>query len=150
MHEVKLADGWVISDDKTRLDLEVMHRFLAVESYWARGRSRAAVERSIAHSICLGLYAADGSQGGFVRVISDRAVLAHVGDLFVLPQWRGRGLGKALFAAALAHPELASVGRWTLSTNDAHALYATFGFTSLPRPETAMVRIVPQQLPKTS
>jgi GNAT superfamily N-acetyltransferase len=150
MYEVKLADGWVISDDRARLDLEVMHRYLAVESYWARGRSRAAVERSIAHSLCLGLYAADGSQGGFVRVISDHAVMAHLSDLFVLPAWRGRGLGKALFAAALAHPELASVGRWTLSTDDAHALYAPFGFGPHPRPETAMVRIVAQQPPESS
>jgi len=149
MHQVELPDGWVISDDKTRLDLEIMHRYLAVHSYWARGRSRAAVERSIAHSLCLGLYAADGRQGGFIRVISDRAVMAHLSDLFVLPDCRGHGLGKALFAAALAHPELASVGRWTLSTDDAHALYARFGFTPLPRPETAMVRIV-AQLPTES
>ena len=150
MYEVKPADGWLISDDKARLDLEVMHRYLAVESYWARGRTRAALERGIAHSICLGLYAPDGSQAGFVRVISDRAVLAHLGDLFVLPKWRGRGFGKALFAAALAHPELASVGRWTLSTDDAHALYARFGFRPHPRPDTAMVRIVAEQPPESS
>jgi GNAT superfamily N-acetyltransferase len=68
----------------------------------------------------------------------------------VLPAWRGRGLGKALVAAALAHPELRTVRRWTLSTDDAHALYAAFGFGPLRHPETAMVRIVAEQPQETS
>jgi GNAT superfamily N-acetyltransferase len=149
MYEVKLADGWVISDDKTRLDLDLVHSTLT-ESYWARGRSRAIVERSVANSLCFGLYAADGSQGGFARVVTDRAVMAHLNDVFVLAAWRGRGFGRALVAAALAHPELATVRRWTLSTDDAHALYAGFGFGPLTRPETAMVRIVAEQPPESS
>jgi GNAT superfamily N-acetyltransferase len=149
MYEVKLPGGWVISDDRARLDLDLVHRTLT-ESYWARGRSRVIVERSLANSLCFGLYAADGSQAGFARVVSDRAVIAHLNDVFVLPAWRGRGLGKALIAAALAHPELRTVRRWTLSTDDAHALYATFGFGPLAHPETAMVRIVAELPPETS
>ena len=150
MYEVDLPDGWTISDDRARLDVDLLHHFLAVESYWARGRSRAIVERSLANSLCFGLYAADGRQAGFARVVSDRAVIAHLNDVFVLPAWRGRGLGKALVAAVLAHPELVMVARWTLSTSDAHALYASFGFGPLPEPATAMVRIVAEQSLKTS
>jgi len=150
MYQVTLPDGWTISDDRSRLDLELLHRFLSVEAYWARGRSRAIMERAFANSLCFGLYAPDGSQAGFARVVSDHAIIAHMNDVFVLPAWRGRGLGKELVAAALAHPELATVIRWTLSTDDAHGLYAAFGFTPLPRPETSMVRIVAEQPPETS
>lgn len=150
MYEVKLPDGWTINDDPARLDLDLVHRYLAQESYWARGRSRALVERSLANSLCFCLYAPDGSQAGFIRVVSDRAVMAHLSDLFVLPAWRGRGLGRALFAAALAHPELEAVRRWTLSTDDAHELYAGFGFRAHPHPETQMVRIVTEADPGTS
>ena len=134
-----------------RPDVGLIHRYLADESYtWARGRSRAVVERSLPNSLCFGLYAPDGRQAGFARIVSDRAVIAHMNDVFVLPAWRGRGLGRALVAAALAHPELRTVIRWTLSTDDAHALYASFGFTALARPETAMVLVVAEQSPKTS
>ena len=150
MYEVSLADGWVISDDRARLDVELVHRYIADESYWARGRSRAIMERCIANSLCFGLYVPDGSQAGFTRVVSDRAVIAHMNDVFVLPAWRGRGLGRALVAAALAHPELRTVIRWTLSTYDAHGLYAAFGFGPLASPETAMVRIVAEQPPESS
>jgi GNAT superfamily N-acetyltransferase len=150
VYEVSLADGWVISDDRARLDVELVHRYIADESYWARGRSRAIMERCIANSLCFGLYAPDGSQAGFTRVVSDRAVIAHMNDVFVLPAWRGRGLGRALVAAALAHPALRTVTRWTLSTYDAHRLYAAFGFGPLANPETAMVRIVAEQPPESS
>ena len=91
MYEVKRDDGWVISDDQSRLDVDLLHRYLSEESYWARGRSRAIVERSLPNSLCFGLYAPDGSQAGFARVVSDRAVIAHMNDVFVLPAWRGRG-----------------------------------------------------------
>jgi len=150
MYEVHLPDGFTVSDDRARLDLDLLHRYLRDESYWARGRSRTIVERCVANSLCFGLYAADGSLAGFARVVSDRAVIAHLNDVFVLPPWRGRGLGKALVAAALAHPELRTVVRWTLSTSDAHGLYSPFGFGPLRNPETAMVRIVPEQSPETS
>ncbi len=150
MYQVKLPDDWIISDDRARLDLDLLHRFLSVEAYWARGRSRAIMERAFANSLCLGLYAPDGSQAGFARVVSDRAIIAHMNDVFVLPAWRGRGLGKQLVAAALAHPDLRTVIRWTLSTDDAHGLYASFGFGPLLRPETAMVRIVAEQPTESS
>lgn len=84
-HDVTLPDGFVVSDDKARLDLDLIHRYLAEESYWAAGRSRAIVERTIAGSLCVGAYGPDGAQLGFARVITDRALFAWMADVFVLP-----------------------------------------------------------------
>ena len=137
--EVALADGYLVSDDRDRLDLATVHRYIAEESYWGRGRSLAAMQRAVAHSICLGLYAPGGAQAGFARAFSDRAVRAHIADVFVLPVHRGRGLGRGLVGALLDHPELACVGTWSLSTHDRHGLYAGFGFTLHPEPHTQMV-----------
>ncbi len=102
--ELALAGGFAVSDDANRLDLSMVHRYLAEQSYWAAGRARATVERSVANSLCLGLYAPDGTQVGFARVITDRAVYAHLADVFVTDTCRGRGLGQALVAALLDHP----------------------------------------------
>ena len=138
-YEVPLPGGELVSDDRARLDVALVHAALAA-SYWAQGRERAVTERSLAHSLCFGLYAADGAQLGFARVVSDRATSAHLADVFVLEHARGRGLGAALVAAVLGCPELALVRRWTLQTRDAHKLYARFGFEPLATPERHMVR----------
>ncbi len=134
-----LPGGVALSDDPARLDLDVVHRYLAEESYWALGRGRAAFERAVAHSLCLGLYGPDGAQIGFARAMTDYGLRAHLVDVFVLPAWRGHGLGRALVAAMLDHPELSGVATWTLSTRDAHGLYATFGFVPQPEPQKQMV-----------
>lgn len=126
-----------IATDPGRLDIDLIHTFLA-SSYWAEGRSRATVERSIAHSLCFGVYRA-GQQIGFARVVSDRAVFAYLMDVFVLPERRSRGLGKALIRAVLAHPDLQELRLFALRTRDAHGLYAQFGFGPLPEPESMMV-----------
>jgi len=100
------GDGFTISDDKTRLDLDIIHGFLH-RAYWSNGVSRKRVARAIEHSLCFGAYeTASGRQVGFARVITDRTVIAHLLDVFVLEPNRGHGLGKRLVAAALAHPEL--------------------------------------------
>jgi GNAT superfamily N-acetyltransferase len=119
-----------ISTDPERLDVGLIHRFLAEDSYWARGRTREAVERSIAHSLCFGAYA-DGRQVGFARAVTDRATFAWLADVFVVADQRGRGVGKLLVEAALGHPELVAVYRWLLGTADAHGLYRRFGFADL-------------------
>ena len=118
------AGGYEIDDDPARLDLDAIQRFLSEEAYWAKGRERASFERAVANSICLGLYAPDGSQAGFARAITDRAIRAHLVDVFVLPPHRGGGRGKALVQAMLDHPELGGVAASTLTTRDAHGLYA--------------------------
>lgn len=120
-------DGYEVSCDPARLDLDVVHGFLT-RAYWSEGVPRDVVERSIENSIPFGLYAPDGSQAGFARVVSDRAVVAYLGDVFVSEAHRGRGLGGFLVECVLAHPELQGMRRWSLATADAHGLYRRFGF----------------------
>jgi GNAT superfamily N-acetyltransferase len=131
---MRREDGYEVDTDPARLDLDVIHGFLRT-AYWSPGVARATVERSIANSLPFGLYAPDGGQAGFARVVSDRAVFAYVGDVFVLPEHRGRGLGVWLVQTLLAHPELQGLRRWYLATADAHELYRRFGFEGPQAPE---------------
>ena len=119
-----------VSTDRSRLDLDLVHRYLSEEAYWARGRTREQVERSIEHSLPFGVYV-EGRQVGFARVVTDRATFAWLADVFVLPEARGRGLGKRLVETVLAHPELQPMKRWLLATADAHGLYRRYGFEEL-------------------
>jgi N-acetylglutamate synthase-like GNAT family acetyltransferase len=117
---------FLISTDRSKLDVDVIHGFLA-RSYWAAGISRATVVRSIENSLCFGVYD-HARQIGFARVISDFATYAYVADVFILEPYRERGLGKELMASIMAHPELQGLRRWSLGTRDAQGLYAQFGF----------------------
>ena len=131
---------FLISTDRSKLDLDVIHEFLA-RSYWATGIRRATVARAIENSLCFGVY--DGAdQVGFARVISDFATYAYIADVFILEPYRERGLGKELMASIMAHPDLQGLRRWSLGTRDAHGLYAQCGFTELHAPERFMERFV--------
>jgi GNAT superfamily N-acetyltransferase len=129
---------FLISTDPARLDLDLIHGFLANVSYWAKGIPRDVLARSIEHSLCFGVYDGSGAQVGFARVISDFATYAYVADVFVLESHRGRGLGKSLMECILQHPALQGLRRWNLTTRDAHALYAQSGFKPLKFPERYM------------
>jgi len=128
---------FVISTDRTRLDLDAIHGFLT-NCYWAKGIPREVVARSIQQSLCFGIYDGSGAQVGFARVISDFATIAYVGDVFVLDTHRGRGLGKWLMESITHHPALQNLRRWILTTRDAHGLYAQVGFAPLQSPERFM------------
>ena len=93
------------------------------------------MERAIAHSLCFGIYAPDGQQAAFCRVVTDRATFAWLCDVFVLPEHRGRGLSKWLVKQMLAHPDLQNLRRHLLATFDAHTLYQRFGYEPLDRPD---------------
>ena len=133
-----MAPEFEISSDRERLDVDLIHRFLSTSSYWAQGRTREVVERSIQNSICFGAYA-DGRQVAFARVITDHAVHAYLADVFVIPEFRGRGISKALMSAILDNPELKRL-KWLLGTDDAHGLYSQFGFVALAEPQRWMQR----------
>ena len=126
-----------ISTEKSRLDLDVIHRFLSEESYWANKRSLEQTQTAIENSICFGVYH-DGRQIGFARVISDKATFAYIGDVFILDEFRGGGLSKRLMQTMLEHPELQGLRRWVLATKDAHGLYEQFGFSLMKFPERWM------------
>jgi GNAT superfamily N-acetyltransferase len=159
MFESRLGE-FLISTDRARLDLDVIHGFLT-NCYWAKGIPRDIVARSIEHSLCFGVYDGtseqspglakdarpfDGAQGrhgapvqvGFARVVSDFATVAYLGDVFILESHRGRGLSKWLMECIMPHPALQNLRRWILLTGDAHGLYARCGFTALNSPERYM------------
>jgi GNAT superfamily N-acetyltransferase len=127
-----------VSTDRARLDVALIEQFLNT-SYWAAGRPRDVIERSIAHSLCFGVYTA-GRQIGFARVITDCAVFGYLADVFVLPEFRGRGVGKHLVKAMLEHPDVHGLKLLLLRTRDAHGLYAQFGFAPPEKPEELMTR----------
>ena len=126
--------AYTISTDPQRLDVELIHRYLSTATYWATGRPREIVQRSLEHSLCFGLYH-DDEQVGFARVITDYATFAWVADVFVLEAYRGQGLGTWLTEVIISHPELQGFRRWALATKDAQDLYRKFGFAELKRPE---------------
>jgi GNAT superfamily N-acetyltransferase len=130
-------DGYTISTDQAKLNVDAVFTYISKESYWASGIPRDVVERSLRNSLCFGLYR-DNAQIGFTRVVSDYATMAYVGDVYVLAEHRGRGLSKWMMECVLAHPELQHLRRWILVTRDAHELYRKFGFTNLKRPEGYM------------
>ncbi|MFC0116478.1 GNAT family N-acetyltransferase [Pseudoalteromonas xiamenensis] len=123
-----------ISNDIRTLDVETIHDYLANQSYWAQGRTRAQVQQSIEHSMCFGAYI-DGELIAFARVITDTVVFAYLLDVFVLENHQGKGVGKQLLGHILNHEKLQTVN-WLLRTNDAAALYEKFGFKVIDAPET--------------
>lgn len=127
---------FLISTARERMDLDVIHQFLT-NCYWAKGIPREVVARSIANSLCFGLFVS-GRQIGFARAISDYATYAYIGDVFILEPYRGRGLGHWLMQCVMDHPSLQGLRRWSLVTQDAHGLYEKFGFTPLKAPQNYM------------
>lgn len=124
--EWRRAD-YLVTDDRRRLDLAVVHAFIAEQSYWATGIPEGTMARAIANSICFGLYRQE-RQIGFARVVTDHATFGYLCDVFVEAGHRGAGLGKWLVECVLSHPDLQGLRRLALMTRDAHGLYKAFGF----------------------
>ena len=133
-----VRDIFTITCDPAKQDLRVIAQFLA-SSYWAKGIPADTVAKSLEHSLCFALLDGD-RQIGFARVISDYATIAYLGDVFVLPEYQGIGLGKWLMECVVGHPQLQGLRRWILATQDAHGLYQKFGFTPLKSPDVFMER----------
>jgi GNAT superfamily N-acetyltransferase len=131
-----------ITSDPAEIDLDWLVPALSERAYWARGRSRSVVERSIAGSLVFSAFLGD-RQVGFARVVTDQATFAWICDVFVDESVRGRGVGKRLMAAIIEDPRLQGLRRMMLATQDAHGLYAGFGFEPLGEPERWMVRPSP-------
>lgn len=126
-----------ISNDKNRLDVDMIHKYLSRDSYWARGRSLDKVVISIENSLCFGVYLND-EQIGFARVVSDFSVFAWIMDVFILEEYQGKGYSKLLMQRIMGHESLQHLQRWGLGTHDAHGLYKQFGFKALKRPDRMM------------
>lgn len=119
-----------ISTNPAKLQLNVIHKYLAQESYWAQNIPEAIVVKASQNSLNFGLYQNE-EQIGYARVISDFATFAYLCDVFVLPEHQGQGLSKWMMQSVLAHPDLQGLRRMMLMTKDAHGLYAQFNFTPL-------------------
>ena len=116
-----------ISTDRRRIDRDLVHAFLSEQSYWARSRTREENDRIIDRSLVFGVYE-DGRQIAHARVITDTVAFGYLGDVFVVPEARGRGVGKLLMQAVVEHPDVRGLRRFALVTDDAHGLYAQYGF----------------------
>lgn len=144
-HHWKREDGFAISTDKRYLDVDTIHQYLSEDSYWASGIAKELVQAAIENStLCYGIYLGDPAEGhakqiGFARVVSDLVRFAWVGDVFVLPEYRGRGLSKWLMGIIMDHPKLKGVD-FNLGTRDAHGLYEQFGFQKVGHTDTQMFR----------
>ncbi len=132
------ADGYEIATDPGRLDIALVHRWLSDDAYWALGRSRETVERSVAASLNFGVYRPDGTQVGYARVVTDLATFGWLCDVYVDPGHRGTGLGKWLATTVRDHLAPYRLKRLLLSTADAHGVYAEAGFLPFPDPGNLM------------
>jgi len=130
-------NGYLISTDKSLLDIDAVHEFLSQSSYWAENIAKSVVQKSIDHSLCFAVYH-HNKLVGFARVISDFATFAYLADVFIVQGHRGKGLSKWLMQTIVEHPHLQGLRRFTLATRDAHGLYAQFGFTLFDKPERWM------------
>ncbi|MFJ7413802.1 GNAT family N-acetyltransferase [Streptomyces sp. NPDC098077] len=133
------ADRYEIDTDPERLDIALVHHWLSTDAFWALGRSRDLVERSMRGSLNFGVYGPDGAQVAYARVVTDRATFAWLCDVYVAPAHRGRGLGVRLATAVRDHLAPYELKRTLLATLDAHELYAKVGFVPVTDPTMLMV-----------
>lgn len=132
-------DGLLLSDDPSRLDLDRICTWLAT-AYWAQGRDRATIERSLATSRPYGVYGPDGTQVALARAITDVATFAWIADVIVDPAWRGKGIGTWMMRSVVDDLERRGILRIVLATMDAHEVYRRVGFSALNAPERWMER----------
>ena len=130
-------DGYELSDDKSRLDLDMVHMFLR-NAYWCKGLPSAVLKRGIEGSWCFGLYAPSQEQVGFSRLITDYATYAYLADVFVVEALRGSGLGGWMMEQIFSQSDIKGLRRITLATRDAHRFYKKVGFAPLAQPEIFM------------
>lgn len=133
---------YLISTDKSKIDVLAIHDFLTNHSYWAKNIPLETVKHSVENSLCFGLFHQD-AQIGFARVISDFATIAYLGDVYVLHEYRKKGLSKWLIELVMQHPDLQRLRRWVLLTADAHKLYEKYGWKPVEKPERYMEVVNP-------
>jgi ribosomal protein S18 acetylase RimI-like enzyme len=129
-------DDFTVVTDPSKLDVAAIHAYLS-RAYWSEGIPRRIVERAIANSMCFGLFKGK-EQIGLARVVTDRATYAYLCDVYVLEEFRGKGLGVWLMECVMSHPDLQGLRRFSLATRDAHGLYRKFGFDELRKPQSQM------------
>lgn len=130
-------DDFTISTDSSKLDLNVIHKFLSEQSYWCQNIPFEKVRTAAENSLNFGVYF-KSQQVGYARIVSDLSTVAYLGDVFILPEFRGKGLSKWLMQSIMTHPNLQGLRRWILLTRDAHDLYKQFGWQEIASPDRWM------------
>ncbi len=130
-------EDFFITTDKSKLDVAFIHQYLSQESYWAKGIALETVKCGIENALTYGVYHND-KQVGYAKVVTDFATVAYIGDVFITPSYRDKGLSVWLMETIIAHPQMQQLRRWILATRDAHKLYEKTGFKSLAKPERWM------------
>jgi len=138
MQIITAAKGdYLITTDKAKMDIAFIHHFLSTEAYWCKNIPLETVQRAIDHSLNFGVFHHD-RQVGYARIISDLATICYLGDVFIIPEHRGKGLSKWMMEQVMAHPDLKGLRRWILLTRDAHELYKQSGWKAIAHPERWM------------
>jgi GNAT superfamily N-acetyltransferase len=137
MNYTRVNNDYVFSNDKSKLQVKLIHNFLSNESYWAKNIPVDTVEKAIEGSLCYGVYHHE-QQIAFARVITDCATFAYLADVFVIKRYRGVGVSKQLMNFIMDDCQLKNLRRFMLATKDAHTLYEKYGFKSLSTPERFM------------
>ena len=138
----EIVGDFYITTEKSKMDVVAIHDFLANHSGWSNNIPIEKVKKAIDNSLNFGLFHLD-KQIGFARVISDYSTIAYLGDIYVLENYRGKGLSKMLMETVISHPNLQGLRRWILLTSTADWLYEKYGFMKLPKPEIYMERHEP-------
>lgn len=145
---IKTKGNYSISDDSSKLDLDIIHDYLSNKAYWSKNIPKNVVQKSIEHSHNFGVYYLE-KQIGYARVVTDYATIAYLGDVFILPEYQRNGLGEWLVESVMNHPDLQGFRRWILLTGDAHELYKKFGWNPITNIEKWMeISRSPKQLYK--
>jgi len=138
MNSINIYQGeFCISTEKAKMDVMAIHRFLSKEAYWCQNIPFETVQTAIENSLNFGLFH-QNTQIGYARIISDYATIAYLGDVYILPEFRGKGLSKWLMETVMAHPNLQGLRRWILLTGDAHELYKKYGWKLIAQPDRWM------------
>ncbi|OLS23465.1 MAG: hypothetical protein HeimC2_26690 [Candidatus Heimdallarchaeota archaeon LC_2] len=134
---------YIITNDKGKINISILHKYLSEVSYWSRGIPFEIVKKAVENSICFSLLSPSGEFVGFARMITDSATFGYLADVFVLDEHKGKGLGKWLIEIIMSYPEFRMLRNWFLYTKDAHSLYEKFGWQKikpLEHSEKAMVK----------
>lgn len=142
-------NGFTISTDPSLLDIDLVHKFLSEDSYWAAGMTHEEVSDTAEGSLCFGVYTEDGRQVGFASVETDFASFAYLTNIFIMEEFRGQGLSQWLIETIIAHPDLQDLESWMLVTDDAQGLYEKFGFKPIPGSPGHMERLNPKFFKKS-
>jgi N-acetylglutamate synthase-like GNAT family acetyltransferase len=140
---------YTITTDKSKLDLSFIHNFLSREAYWSKNIPFEVVQAAINNSLNFGVFYKD-RQIGYARVITDYATIAYLGDVFIIPEFRGQGLSKWMMEKVMHHANLQGLRRWILLTRDAHELYKKYGWSEIASPQRWMEKHDPLAYTNTS